>query len=54
MEIDINNTLEKIMKVMPEVVYSIVGVVLIFFVLVVLVPVMEVYMGNFMFSAAGI
>ena len=54
MEIDINNILEKIMKVMPQVVYSIVGVVLIFFVLVVLVPILEVYMGNFMFSAAGI
>jgi len=54
MEIDINNILEKIMKVMPQVVYSIVGVVLIFFVLVVLVPILEVYMGNFMFSAAGV
>ena len=54
MEIDINNILEKIMKVMPQIVYSIVGVVLIFFVLVVLVPILEVYMGNFMFSAAGI
>lgn len=54
MEMDINSTLEKIMKVMPEVVYSIVGIVLVFFVLVVLVPVLEVYMGNFMFSAAGI
>lgn len=54
MEMDINNILEKIMKVMPQVVYSIVGVVLIFFVLVVLVPILEVYMGNFMFSAAEI
>lgn len=54
MEIDINNILEKIMKVMPQAVYSIVGVVLIFFVLVVLVPMIQVYMGGFMFSAAGI
>lgn len=54
MEMDINSTLEKIMKVMPEVVYSIVGIVLVFFVLVVLVPILEVYMGNFMFSAAGL
>ena len=54
MEIDINNILEKIMKVLPQLMYSIVGVVLIFFVLVVLVPMLQVYMGTFLFSAAGI
>ena len=54
MEIDIQNILDKIMRVLPQVVYSIVGVVLIFFVLVVLVPVLEAYMGNFIFSAAGV
>lgn len=54
MEIDINNILDKIMKVMPQVMYSIVGIALIFFVLVVLVPLLEVYMGTFLFSAAGI
>ena len=54
MEIDTNNILDKIMKVMPQVVYSIVGIVLIFFVLIILVPMLQVYMGTFMFSAAGI
>lgn len=54
MEIDMNNLLEKIMKVMPQLVYSIVGVVLIFFVLVILVPMIQVYMGGFLFSAAGV
>ena len=53
MEIDIDNTMDKIMKVLPQVVYSIVGVVLIFFVLVVLVPCLQLYMGNFLFSAYG-
>lgn len=51
MQIDIDNIMQKIMKVLPEVVYAIVGVVLIFFVLVVLVPCIQVYMGNFLFSA---
>ena len=51
MEMDINNTLDKIMKVLPQVMYSIVGIVLIFFVLVILVPLLEVYMGTFLFSA---
>ena len=53
-EIDIDNIMDNIMKVLPQVVYSIVGVVLIFFVLVVLVPCIQVYMGNFLFSAAGL
>ena len=53
MDIDIDNTLEKIMKVLPEVVTAVVGVVLIFFVLVVLVPCIQIYMGGFLFSAYG-
>ncbi len=53
MEIDINNIIDNIMKVLPQVVYSIVGVVLIFFVLIVLVPALQLYMGNFLISAAG-
>lgn len=51
MEIDIDNIMQKIMKALPQVIYAIVGVVLIFFVLVVLVPCIQVYMGNFLFSA---
>ncbi|MGN1327785.1 MAG: type II secretion system F family protein [Clostridia bacterium] len=54
MDIDIKNTMDKIMAVLPQVVYSIVGVLLIFVVIVVLVPCIQVYMGNFLFSAAGV
>lgn len=54
MEIDIDNTLEKITKMLPQVMYVIVGIVLIFVVLVVLVPCIQVYMGNFLFSAYGV
>lgn len=54
MEIDIDNIMTKIMKALPQIVYAIVGVVLIFFVLVVLVPCIQVYMGNFLFSAYGV
>ena len=53
-ELDIENILQKIMKVLPQLVYSIVGVVLIFFVVVVLVPMIQLYMGSFLFSAAGL
>lgn len=54
MEIDIQNILEKIMKVFPQVVYGIVGVVLILFVLIVFVPILEVYTGAFLLDAAGV
>lgn len=54
MQIDIDNIMNKIMKALPQVVYAIVGVVLIFFVLVVLVPCVQVYMGNFLLSAYGV
>ncbi len=51
MQMDIDDIMNKIMKALPQIVYSIVGVVLIFFVIVVLVPCIQVYMGNFLFSA---
>ena len=50
-ESDINNTLEKVVKALPEIAYLFVGVVLIFFVCAVLVPCISVYMGGWMFSA---
>jgi len=51
MDIDIKNLLDKTIKVLPQLVYGVVGVVLIFFVLVVLVPCIEVYMGGWLISA---
>lgn len=50
MEIDINNTIEKITMVLPQVMYATVGVVLIFFVVIVLVPMIQIYFGNFLFD----
>jgi type IV pilus assembly protein PilC len=50
MEIDINNTIEKINMVLPQVMYAIVGAVLIFFVIIVLVPMIQIYFGNFLFD----
>jgi len=54
MEIDINNLLTKAMKALPQIVYILVGVILIFFVLVVLVPCLQVYMGGWLLSAYGL
>ena len=54
LQVDIDNTIAKIMKVLPEIVYLIVGVALIFLVIVVLVPCINVYMGGWLFEAAGL
>jgi len=54
MDQDIDNTMEKIIKVLPEVSYLFVGIVLVFFVIVVLVPCIQLYMGNFLFDAYGV
>lgn len=51
MKIDIDNEIARIMKVLPQILYSIVGVVLILFVLIVVAPMVQVYMGNFLFDA---
>ena len=53
-DIEINQTMNTIMAVLPQAIYSIVGVLLIFVVVVVLVPCINVYMGTFLFSAAGV
>lgn len=54
MEIDINNLIQKVMAVLPQVVYSIVGVFLIFLVLVIIVPCIQLYMGTWMFSSVDL
>lgn len=51
MEIDIDNIIQRVMKVLPQIVYVIVGILLIFVTIIVLVPLINVYMGTWMFSA---
>ena len=51
---DINVILDRIVKVLPQILYGIVGVLIIFVTIVVLVPCITMYMGGWMFSAAGV
>lgn len=51
MQIDIDEIMQRIIKILPQIVYLIVGVMLIFVVIVVLVPMINMYMGGWMFSA---
>ena len=44
---EINEALERFVKVLPEVTYAIVGVALIAFVITVMIPLINVYMGSF-------
>lgn len=53
MDIDIDQIIEKIVRILPQILYSIVGIVIIFITVVVLVPCIQVYMATFLFSAAG-
>ena len=53
MDMDIDQIIDRIVKILPQILYSIIGVVIILITIVVLVPCIQVYMGNFLFSAAG-
>ncbi len=54
MQIDIDEIMQRTIKILPQIVYLIVGVMLIFVVIVVLVPMINMYMGSWMFSAFDI
>lgn len=53
MDMDIDQIIDRIVKILPQILYSIIGVVIILITIVVLVPCIQVYMGNFLISAAG-
>ena len=48
---EIDRKLERTIKALPEISYAFVGVVIVIFVLVVMVPIIQVYMGSFLFDA---
>lgn len=54
MEMDIDNLMQKVMAVLPQVVYSIVGIFLIFLVVVIVVPCIQLYMGTWLFDAVDL
>lgn len=54
MDVDIQHSLDKIMKVLPEISYLFVGILLIFLVIVVLVPCIQLYMGEWLIEASGV
>lgn len=54
MEDDIDITINRLTKVLPEVGNIIMGVILVGFVWIILKPIMEVYMGTFLFDAYGV
>ena len=51
MDIEIEESMKRITKVLPQIIYIIVGLLLIFVTVVVLVPLIQMYMGTWLFSA---
>ena len=51
MDMDIDNLMKKVMNVLPQIVYAIVGVALIFLVIVVIVPCVQLYMGTWLLDS---
>ena len=49
-EQEINESIQKTIKVLPEITYVFIGIVLVFFVITVMVPLIDVYMGGFLFE----
>lgn len=49
-DMEINESIEKVIKVLPDVTYALIGVVMIVFVLAVMVPMMDLFMGGFMYD----
>ncbi|MBR5227823.1 MAG: type II secretion system F family protein [Clostridia bacterium] len=47
---EIDEAIAKTVKALPEIMYIFIGIILIFFVITIMVPLMEVYMGNFLFD----
>lgn len=47
---EIDETIEKTVKALPEITYVFIGILLVFFVLTIMVPLIDVYMGGFLFE----
>ena len=52
-EQEIDETIEKTVKALPEIMYVFIGVILVLFVITIMVPLIDVYMGTFLFDMQG-
>lgn len=48
---EIDESIEKTIKALPDITYAMIGILLILFILTVMVPLIDVYMGGFLFDA---
>ncbi|MEG0221181.1 MAG: type II secretion system F family protein [Clostridia bacterium] len=49
-DMEINESIDRVVKVLPDLTYLVIGIVLIVFMLAVMVPLMDLYMGGFMYD----
>ena len=52
-EQEIDETIEKTVKALPEIMYVFIGIILVLFVITIMVPLIDVYMGTFLFDMQG-
>lgn len=50
-EEEINETIQATVKALPDIMYVFIGIVLVFFVITVMIPLIDVYMGGFLFES---
>lgn len=48
--LEINESMDKIVKTLPDITYALVGVLMIIFLIVLVVPLIDVYMGSFLYE----
>ena len=48
-DLEIEKETKKVMKLLPKISYSVIGIVLILFLIIILIPCIQVYLGGFLF-----
>ena len=48
-DFEIESEINKLLKILPEISYTIVGIAVLIFIITILMPVMQVYLGGFLF-----
>ena len=49
MDFEIENEINKLLRILPEISYTIVGIAVLIFIITIIMPVMQVYLGGFLF-----
>ena len=48
-DFEIENEIDKLLRILPEISYTIVGIAILIFIITIVMPIMQVYLGGFLF-----